>query len=121
MDLSELGEILEGPSALEASTVVAEAIGFSSSLRTLTFTNMKMECLEVLIRVGVGTNASLQKLELGCINISAEGAKALAEAVKVKSTLQQLYLDNNNISDEGAKALAEALKVNTVIIRLYRS
>ena len=51
-------------------------------------------------------------------NTSDEGAKALAEALKVNTALQVLYLNHNKISDEGAKALAEALKVNTALQKL---
>ena len=45
-------------------------------------------------------------------NISDEGAKALAEALKVNTALRSLNLLCKN---EGAKALAEALKVNTAL------
>ena len=45
-------------------------------------------------------------------NIGVEGAKAIAEALKVNKSITELYLWNNNIGDEGAKAIAEALKVN---------
>ena len=51
-------------------------------------------------------------------NTSAEGAQALAEALKVNTALERLYLYNKNTSAEGAQALAEALKVNTALERL---
>ena len=47
-------------------------------------------------------------------NIGDEGAKAIAEALKVNTVLTVLYLGENNIGDDGAKAIAEALKVNPV-------
>jgi Ran GTPase-activating protein (RanGAP) involved in mRNA processing and transport len=47
-------------------------------------------------------------------NIGDEGAKAIAEALKVNTVLTVLYLGENNIGDDGAKAIAEALKVNAV-------
>jgi len=47
-------------------------------------------------------------------NIRDEGAKAIAEALKVNTVLTVLYLGENNIGDDGAKAIAEALKVNAV-------
>ena len=50
--------------------------------------------------------------------ISDEGAKALAEALKVNTTLQKLDLYYNRISAQGAEALAEAQKVNTALRRL---
>ena len=64
-------------------------------------------------------NEESQELYLDDNNISDEGAKALAEALKVNTALQGLILDRNNISDEGAEALAEALKVNTALQGLY--
>ena len=64
-------------------------------------------------------NTALQGLILDRNNISDEGAEALAEALKVNTALQHLWLENNNISDEGAEALAEALKVNTALQGLY--
>ena len=47
-------------------------------------------------------------------NIGAEGAKAIAEALKVNPVLNNLDLGYNSIGDDGAKAIAEALKVNPV-------
>ena len=47
--------------------------------------------------------------------IGAEGAKALADALKVNQTVTTLNLALNRIGDEGAKALAEALKVNQTV------
>ena len=61
----------------------------------------------------------VKELYLGNNNISDEGAKALAEALKVNTALQELDLDFNKISDEGAKALAEALQVNTALQELW--
>ena len=51
-------------------------------------------------------------------NIGDEGAKAIAEALKVNTVLTVLYLGENNIGDDGAKAFAEALKVNAVMTNL---
>jgi Ran GTPase-activating protein (RanGAP) involved in mRNA processing and transport len=50
--------------------------------------------------------------------IGAEGAKAIAEALKVNAVVTTLFLTGNNIKDEGAKAIAEALKVNAVLTKL---
>ena len=61
----------------------------------------------------------VEELYLEYNKISDEGAKALAEALKVNTALQELYLGGNNVSDEGAKALAEALKVNTALQKLW--
>ncbi|CAF1163317.1 unnamed protein product [Didymodactylos carnosus] len=55
-------------------------------------------------------------LDIGSNNISAEGAKAIAEALKTNQTLTALDIENNNISAEGA--IAEALKTNQTLTAL---
>ncbi|KAL0229348.1 hypothetical protein GEMRC1_013966 [Eukaryota sp. GEM-RC1] len=62
---------------------------------------------------------SITMLDLRCNRIGSEGARALAEALKVNSTIIEIYLDKNSIGPEGARALAEALKVNSTIIEIY--
>ncbi|CAF4520499.1 unnamed protein product, partial [Didymodactylos carnosus] len=64
------------------------------------------------------TNQTLTTLLIQRNNISAEGAKAIAEALKTNQTLTHLYMDMNNISAEGAKAIAEALKTNQTLTTL---
>ena len=44
--------------------------------------------------------------------ITSEGAKLIAEAIKVNKTLQELDISSNNISDDGAAAISDALKTN---------
>ena len=51
-------------------------------------------------------------------SIGDDGAKAIAEALKVNPVLTTLLLWSNNIGDDGAKAIAEALKVNPVLTNL---
>ena len=58
-------------------------------------------------------NTSLTEIRLYSNNIGAEGAKYVAEALKVNTSLTEINLAGNNIGDEGAKYVAEALKVNT--------
>ena len=41
-----------------------------------------------------------------------EGAKCIAEALKINQSLKQLNLSRNNIGAIGAIALSEALKIN---------
>jgi len=48
--------------------------------------------------------------------LGPEGAKALAEALKVNNTLQKLDLRGNNIGAGGAKAIAECGYRKTRII-----
>jgi Ran GTPase-activating protein (RanGAP) involved in mRNA processing and transport len=61
---------------------------------------------------------SLTELNLTAKSIGDDGAKAIAEALKVNTVLTSLSLDDNSIGDDGAKAIAEGLKVNTVLTRL---
>ena len=60
----------------------------------------------------------LTSLDLRLNHIGDEGAKAIAEALKVNPVLTILRLDGNGIGDDGAKAIAEALKVNPVLNNL---
>ena len=50
--------------------------------------------------------------------IGDEGAKALAEALKVNATVEELSLWKCGIGDDGAAALAEALRANTSLTKL---
>jgi len=50
--------------------------------------------------------------------IGDEGAKALAEALKVNKTVTNIVLEANLIGNEGTQALAEALKVNTTLTNI---
>ena len=50
--------------------------------------------------------------------IGAEGARALAEALKTNKALTSLDLRRNSIGAEGARALAEALKTNSALTSL---
>jgi Ran GTPase-activating protein (RanGAP) involved in mRNA processing and transport len=63
-------------------------------------------------------NPVVSELELGDNEIGDEGAKAIAEALKVNAVLTVLGLTGNEIGYEGAKAIAEALKVNAVLTKL---
>ena len=63
-------------------------------------------------------NAVLTELRLVLTKIGDEGAMAIAEALKVNAVLTTLNLGYNSIGVEGAMAIAEALKVNTVLTEL---
>jgi len=63
-------------------------------------------------------NAVVTTLALGGNYIGGEGAIAISEALKVNAVLTNLNLINNSIGDDGAKAIAEALKVNAVLTTL---
>ncbi len=64
-------------------------------------------------------NTTLKTLDLGGNAIDAEGAVALAEALKGNTILTTLHLNENAIGEEGAVALANALKFNTNLRTLY--
>ena len=55
---------------------------------------------------------------MGNCGISSEGAKSLAEGLKINETLQELNLRKNGISPEGAKSLAQSLKINSTLKEL---
>ena len=59
-----------------------------------------------------------QVVTLSHDNIGDDGAKAIAEALKVNAVLTSVDLRLNSIGDDGAKAIAEALKVNAVLTKL---
>ena len=63
-------------------------------------------------------NTSLTKIDLRWNNIGDEGAKYVAEALKVNTSLTKINLFHNNIGAEGAKYVAEALKVNTSLTNI---
>ena len=54
--------------------------------------------------IGDLVHNKVENLYLDWINISDEGGKALAEALKVNTALQRLDLNSNNISDEGVSS-----------------
>jgi Ran GTPase-activating protein (RanGAP) involved in mRNA processing and transport len=54
-------------------------------------------------------NSTLQSIGLWGNDIGDEGAKWMADAIKVNSVLQEIRLWNNSIGSEGAKWLGEAL------------
>ena len=64
-------------------------------------------------------NTTLTTLTLSFNLIGEEGAVALAEALKGNTTLTTLHLNGNAIGAAGAVALAEALKVNTTLTTLH--
>jgi Ran GTPase-activating protein (RanGAP) involved in mRNA processing and transport len=63
----------------------------------------------------------LTSVDLRVNSIGDDGAKAIAEALKVNAVVTTLYLYDNNIGPEGAMAIAEALKVNAVLKNLRKA
>ena len=64
-------------------------------------------------------NSSVSSLDLNSNSIGAEGANSLAQALGVNTSLSSLDLSWNFIGDEGANSLVQALKVNTSLSSLY--
>ena len=60
----------------------------------------------------------LRMLNLGCDQVSDEGASWLADALQDNTSLRVLGFWSNLISDAGASALARALKTNNFLTRL---
>ena len=52
----------------------------------------------------------MTELNLADNRIGLEGAKAIAEVLKVNPVLTKLYLDVNNFGDAGKQAVQEAVK-----------
>ena len=60
---------------------------------------------------GLGVfNWVLTVLDLQVNQIGDEGAKAIAEALKVNAVLTNLWLGNNNLGDAGKTAVQDAVK-----------
>ena len=53
--------------------------------------------------------------------IHDDGAKQIADALKVNHSLETLHLNSNNIGADGAKMIADSLKVNHSLKTLHLS
>jgi len=53
--------------------------------------------------------------------VGADGARAIADALRVNSTLQALGLSDNGVGADGARAIAGALRENSTLQKLYLS
>ena len=49
-------------------------------------------------------------MDLRANSIGDDGAKAIAEALKVNAVLTKLYLEYNSVGDAGKKAVRDAVK-----------
>ena len=57
----------------------------------------------------------MRKLDIGCCNMSAEGAESLARALTVNRSLQELDISENKISDNGMAHIVTALQIDKLI------
>ena len=60
-------------------------------------------------------NTSVTSISLSNNNLGPEGAKHIADALKQNTSVSTIYLDNTNLGPEGAKHIADALKQNTSV------
>ena len=90
----------------------------SGILQSVEDLDLSLNSLEISSSISECLNSTLCKLNLSSNNITDEGAKRLAEAIKVNRKLQKLNTSSNKITDEGAKRLAEAIQVSTTLQEL---
>ena len=62
--------------------------------------------------------ASCSQLHLEDNQIGPEGAKPLADALKVNASLTKISLAGNNLEEEGTKVICEAVKGNKILKEL---
>lgn len=72
----------------------------------------------VLTRLNLSNNALCGLDDRGRGTYSAEGIKAIADALRVNGALTSLNLERNKIGPEGGKAISEALRVNGALTSL---
>ena len=66
----------------------------------------------------IKVNTTLLSLDISCNTISDNGMSSISDCLKINSTLCKLNLSSNKITDEGAKRLAGAINVNTTLQEL---
>ena len=100
----------------EAAAVIARQFGASAiNLHAKGLTAHDATVVAEILK----SNTSVTTVVLfGNKEIGDEGAKALAEALKVNATVKGLFLFFCGIGDDGAAAIAEALRSNTSLTML---
>ncbi|CAF4436461.1 unnamed protein product, partial [Didymodactylos carnosus] len=82
----------------------------------------RLLCITCNFPLGDNVALVLEDIELYKVSKSnsiwKEGAKAIAEALKISSTLTSLDMGHSSTSEEGAKALVEELKMNLTLTTL---
>ena len=101
----------------EAAAVIAKQFGASA----IVLFNKGLTAHDATVVAEIlKSNTSVTTVYLyGIKEIGDEGAKALAEALKVNATVEKLDLDGCGIGDDGAAAIAEALRSNTSLEQLW--
>jgi len=117
--------------------ILVQHLREDSVTKLLNLSNRGLHCpAAMLVAYLIPAMSVLTELRLSFNHIGDEGAKAIAEALKVNAealkvnavlynlelgdnaVLTTLHLNENKIGAEGAKAIAEALKVNAVVTTL---
>lgn len=84
---------------------------------SLTYSNkFSNESVEALVR-GLRSNRCLRVLDLSYNVIEDDGARHLAELLKVNETLHELYLTKNRIHNQGVQQLALALEQSNTTLQ----
>ena len=115
---SEFAEVWRAEESLEGAVVLAEAIGYCRSLKTLDMSGCEVisaEGWDVLLREGVAKSVSLTDLNLSHNCLGGVGGEAVGKALRVNTVLRTLYLRGNGLGESGRKAVGEAHSVNTVL------
>ena len=71
-----------------------------------------------MIAEAIKVNKILKKLDINENSISDDGAAAISDGLKYNISLQELNMSNNKITSEGAKMISEAIKVNKILKKL---
>ena len=107
----------------EGGAAIAKALKVNSSLTSIDVGGNKITKEAVLALVKVFKEKQMTCINLTSCNLDADGAKEVAEYVRVSSSLTTLDLQGNKLSPQSGVALAEALKVNSslTILSLYNN
>ena len=119
-NLAKLKTLWEKAQSIQCSDRAKRALynSYFYSTIDLGYTNIGAEGAKYVAEA-LKVNTSLTEIGLGWDNIGAEGAKYVAEALKVNTSLTEIHLGSNSIGDEGAKYVAQALKVNTSLTEIH--
>ncbi|MDF2965847.1 MAG: hypothetical protein K0Q51_1235 [Rickettsiaceae bacterium] len=97
---------------------IAEFLNGNSNIKFLSLNSARLDnkAAEALAKTINSTN--MMVLHIARNNISDEGVKAIAEALKENSAIVSLDLSDNNFGAEGMQALAEAIEYNGTLSHL---
>ena len=107
----------------EGGAAIAEALKVNSSLTSIDVGGNEITKEAVLALVKVFKEKQMTYINLTSCNLDADGAKEVAEYVRVSCSLTTLDLQGNKLGPESGEAIAEALKVNgsLTILSLYNN